>query len=348
MKTANKGFLLLELLLACVIAGLVISAAMQIYTKILMFEQKVNRKNDLIININRVKTQIFNDFNNAFIPAFDVKDPLAEKDLKPIFFQGGNDGSRAKGPDNSKYKSATFNMRLLNTAEVSFCSTNIMSFGHEAPRKACRVTYLVEKSSKSTASKDLFNLYRIETDKLWQSPSKKELEQVYKMLLIENLAECSIMFFQKPHTEERNTKDAEVVTRFDWGSNEEDKATLPGAVHFRAAIECFGRMWPIEIYVPIFAAGGEFKTAQPTKKLEDEKKDDKKTDALAAQEIPPELQDVLEKIPEGEANYSATNASDDGKNKPPKSLVNALTKAAKNIINKEQSPTGAVDAASVK
>lgn len=343
MKIVNKGFLLLELLLACAISGLVISAAMQIYTKILTFEQKVNRRNDLIININSVKTQIFNDFNNAFIPAFDLKDPLAEKDVKPIFFQGGNDGSRAKGPDNSKYKSATFNMRLINTAEVSFCTTNIMSFGHEAPRKACRVTYLVEKSPKSTSSKDLFNLYRIETDRLWQSPTKKELEQVYKMLLIENLEECSIIFLKKLPSEESNTKDEEAATRFDWGNNEEDKATLPGAVHLRAALECFERMWPIEIYVPIFAAGGEFKIAEPAKKLA-EPKDDKKTDTSAAQKISPELQGVLEKIPESEANSPAKTVSDDGKNKSPKSLVNALTK----IISKEQSPTGEADATSVK
>lgn len=308
MKATGNGSLLLELLLATVISGIVISAAMESYRQILGIEQKVNRKNMIEFNLQRVQELITTDFSSAFIPSFQVKAKEAQSEEKlknesskkepqePILFEGLC--------DDFFYKSKIFNFKIARIDKVSFCATSPIIFGHSNPARAVRVTYLLEKSKKPNQEKDLFDLYRVETENLELTPDKKILEKAYKILLIKEIEEFSISFI--PRTDSKNKDEDPPKEVFKWGNEKKERNKLPKAVVIRMALNFKNKPKFFEIYVKIGVQEQEDKKSESesTKKSDEQKKPeeqkDKKPDKAMGKAIDPgkksEFENPLEQI----------------------------------------------------
>ncbi len=306
MKATSRGSLLIELLLATIITGFVISAAMEAYRQILKIEQKINKKNTADFNLQRVQEQLCNDFSCAFIPSF--YEPKSEQNSKvkndqkdePIFFFATN--------DEYFYRSKIFGLKMAKTSIFSFCATSPMIFGHKNPPRVVRITYLLEKSKKQLPDKDLFDLYRIESKNLANPPNKKELETLTKVLLIKEIDEFTISFVPKKDHEDKDDSfrtiqmngQSIVVSNFvikevfDWGNqsnndrkkeNEKNINRLPQAIIARLAMTFEGKPKYFEIYVKIesLEQGKDKKENAKDKKgsQEAEKTDDKNKDKLA-------------------------------------------------------------------
>lgn len=277
MKAKSNGSLLLELLLATAIAGIVISAAMQSYQQILKIEQRINRKNMVDFNLQRVQEQIWTDFSSAFIPYFEVKKKDKETEEKSDnkkeeinLFEGIC--------DDFFYKSKIFNLKVARIEKVSFCATSPMIFGHGNPARAARVTYLLKKSKKQSPEKDLFDLYRVETTKLVSTPDKKALEKATPILLIKEIEEFSISFIARPDQESK--KDETPVELFKWGNDKKEKNKLPKAIIARLATTFENKPKFFEIYVKIETQEKQEKKEETKteKKAEDSKKTEEQKD----------------------------------------------------------------------
>lgn len=277
MKATSNGSLLLELLLATAIAGIVISAAMQSYQQILKIEQKINRKNMIDFNLQRVQEQIWTDFSSAFVPSFEVKKDDKETEEK-------SDNKKEEiNPfegicDDFFYKSKIFNLKVALIEKVSFCATSPMIFGHSNPARAVRVTYLLKKSKKQSPEKDLFDLYRVETTNLSSTPDKKALEKANPILLIKEVEEFSISFIARPDQE--NKKDETPVEVFKWGNDKKEKTKLPKAIIARLATTFENKPKFFEIYVKIETQEKQEKKEETKteKKVEDSKKTEEQKD----------------------------------------------------------------------
>lgn len=282
MKATSNGSLLLELLLATAIAGIVISAAMQSYQQILKIEQKINRKNMIDFNLQRVQEQIWTDFSSTFIPYFETKKKDKETEEKSNDEKSDNkkeEISLFEGIcDEFFYKSKIFNLKVARIEKVSFCATSPMIFGHGNPARAVRVTYLLKKSKKQSLDKDLFDLYRVETTKLGSTPDKKALEKATPILLIKEIEEFSISFIARPDQESK--KDETPVELFKWGNDKKEKNKLPKAIIARLATTFENKPKFFEIYVKIETQEKQEKKEETKteKKAEDSKKTEEQKD----------------------------------------------------------------------
>lgn len=286
MKATNKGFALLELLMATALAGLVVSAAMEAYKQVLGVEQRVSRKNLLEQNLHRVKERLAIDFNSVFIPRVESKSKKKKQKAEPEkvnepeaeeesgFFNVINDGS---------HKSSLFGYKLARTTKVSFCATSPIVFGHESPSRAVRVTYLIEESkAKNSQGEELFDLYRVETENLEKTPDKKAIEKVYKMLLIKGLEDFSVQCVPGNNQKEKQDQDVELLAK--WGKPEQAKHGLPEKIVISGAIEVNGKSRPFEVWAGVDAFGSHSaaesdKDAGKPDKENDDKESDKKDES---------------------------------------------------------------------
>jgi hypothetical protein len=164
------------------------------------------------------------------------------------------------------------------------------------------VTYLLEKSKTSTPVQDFYNLLRVETPKLWQTPNKKQLAKANKISVLENILEFAVFAIKAPA--KTDSKFDQVEQLLEWGQKVDEDKTLPLAVVIKACCQFADKKYTFDLFIPVLSANqtklpSSNKDAgkQPAAMQQEDAKDEPQHDESKPEKTPEQPEDNKNESP---------------------------------------------------
>jgi type II secretory pathway pseudopilin PulG len=301
----KSAFTLVEVLIAILISGFVISALLQIMSQTYKFVEQGER----LMTVDREVTILFNqmekDFSSAFIPTLKKEIKIAKKPKQDPAKQGANKKQQPQVDEEvedtketptdffvASSKDEEFTgfrvgfkkgQKLLD--KVSFICTNPLRVFGQDKMRLVRVGYqLVLNKENSEEEKPSYDLWRLECGNLEnknlkpdESLLKKDSKNVvYNYLVVKNIKGIYLEYVKILSVEKKDGQTSEDVQidRFEWGDDDKTKDILPTMVRINLVIwnKKKTREYVFENLIPVFSCQDSLEEKTQKSTVDDDKK----------------------------------------------------------------------------
>lgn len=240
-----------ELIIAMIISGLAITAAMNLPVTLVKFLSKIQTTIYGDIDICKFINQLDKDFSTSFIPQSlesDLSSTTTDQKSSETIPEATSDNNKKESTEkplaDKKNQKVYFSVKTQADDNLDYCfcvNTNPFNSKSTVKSKIANVFYKLEKTDK------LFNLYRYETDKQSLNLSEDiDFEAIKKnrVLIMKGLTSLKInlKYFSKEHGAELKSTETSAVAFVEkesrsWPCENSEPESLPHTVSIESVIK---------------------------------------------------------------------------------------------------------------